>query len=739
MTYVKQTWHDLPTQDTPITAARLGHVEDGVYAGHHHELVPWPGAGVDAYDAWQAAIAAVEASNAGGVVLLEPGKNYTLDKSGSPALLLGRNNDGSRGWVRIDLNGSTVTLSANTSGFLRFSRVADYDTFQKVEICNGTIDKANVSTTSAAVIEASNQQRVNYDRIYIHDIETLNVPAAVSHSNITLNSVHVGASETQTTTTRIRIERCHFNGGAVGIQVNGGGPAVDGINHFLDDIVVDGIKHYVTPWDSAMPSAFAMAGIHLGSRGKGGRARIRNCHGYGHKDVFIETNAWDDMVVENCHCRNSSAVAFFHRNYSTPPNPKSQRLTYRNISCSFMDTDSGGHYAVAISNSSAPVVAHGDIVIDGASFYRNIPSTAQTQDTLRPFIDCNGTFRSLTISNVDCSLTFGQWTGNTTPVATALTVRGITSAGDVCVRGLNSRVAFTHNATNANTHHVFLNGLLGMVELENVNAATSIASSAADTPGIVYIGNTTTSATTVITGLKLDRIKWREAPNGSAATAIRVKGSELTLPGHVLLRDSDFSTMTAGTAITFDSAGVNTAGWMLRGNRFRAGDTSTNALVDYATRLIAPQPLVGYQAMALTANRAYAMLFTPKEQITVQAISFAVTSASGTDDPCDVGIYTAAASPVKIVSTGATTGKLNGATGRKTVAITPTTLAADTAYYVVFAANSTATLAMTAGASALSLFLPVPFQTFQNTAYTLPDPLVPGGGIGNVPIVAIET
>lgn len=34
MSYSKQTWHDSPTADTPITAARLGHLEDGVAAAY---------------------------------------------------------------------------------------------------------------------------------------------------------------------------------------------------------------------------------------------------------------------------------------------------------------------------------------------------------------------------------------------------------------------------------------------------------------------------------------------------------------------------------------------------------------------------------------------------------------------------------------------------------------------------------------------------------------------------------
>lgn len=30
MAYVKQTWHDLPQTDTPITASRMNHIEDGI-------------------------------------------------------------------------------------------------------------------------------------------------------------------------------------------------------------------------------------------------------------------------------------------------------------------------------------------------------------------------------------------------------------------------------------------------------------------------------------------------------------------------------------------------------------------------------------------------------------------------------------------------------------------------------------------------------------------------------------
>jgi len=34
MTYTNQTWVDLPAQDTPINAVRLGHIEQGIFDAH---------------------------------------------------------------------------------------------------------------------------------------------------------------------------------------------------------------------------------------------------------------------------------------------------------------------------------------------------------------------------------------------------------------------------------------------------------------------------------------------------------------------------------------------------------------------------------------------------------------------------------------------------------------------------------------------------------------------------------
>lgn len=90
-------------------------------------------------------------------------------------------------------------------------------------------------------------------------------------------------------------------------------------------------------------------------------------------------------------------------------------------------------------------------------------------------------------------------------------------------------------------------------------------------------------------------------------------------------------------------------------------------------------------SLALTADRAYYVRFVPDRDMTVDEIAFVVTVAAGADDACDVGLYTSALA--KIVTAGATTGKLNG-TGRKTIALTATALKAGTVYYAGFSCGT---------------------------------------------------
>jgi hypothetical protein len=77
------------------------------------------------------------------------------------------------------------------------------------------------------------------------------------------------------------------------------------------------------------------------------------------------------------------------------------------------------------------------------------------------------------------------------------------------------------------------------------------------------------------------------------------------------------------------------------------------------------------------------MRFVPKRDMTIVTIAFATSVAAGSNDACDVGILDS--SGTKIVSSGATTGKLNATAGVQSIGISSTPLKAGTVYYAAFA------------------------------------------------------
>jgi hypothetical protein len=150
-------------------------------------------------------------------------------------------------------------------------------------------------------------------------------------------------------------------------------------------------------------------------------------------------------------------------------------------------------------------------------------------------------------------------------------------------------------------------------------------------------------------------------------------------------------------------------------------------------------------ALAPTANRAFLAKFVPSRSMTIALIAFNVSTASGSDDACDVGIYDAAMN--RLVSAGATTGKLNS-TGVKTVAITPTTLAPRTVYYAAWSAGTpggtsvqvtVATLAAAGIADLYGATAGLRAQIFMDTAHPLPVTVTPNAAAtSSVPILALR-
>jgi hypothetical protein len=125
-------------------------------------------------------------------------------------------------------------------------------------------------------------------------------------------------------------------------------------------------------------------------------------------------------------------------------------------------------------------------------------------------------------------------------------------------------------------------------------------------------------------------------------------------------------------------------------------------------------------------------------------VGFCVSTAAGSDDPCDVGIYDAAGN--RLGSSGSTAGKLNSL-GNKTIALqAPVQLVKGQVYYAAFACgaigSTAASLVMTSMGGSSTIFglfgnfLPQIEQSFQGI-FPLPNPATLAGAITSAPIVAL--
>jgi len=154
--------------------------------------------------------------------------------------------------------------------------------------------------------------------------------------------------------------------------------------------------------------------------------------------------------------------------------------------------------------------------------------------------------------------------------------------------------------------------------------------------------------------------------------------------------------------------------------------------------------VAGSGGVALTGSRAYYARFVPTRNLAVSKIAFATSVAAGANDNVDVGIYNAAGE--RIVSSGATAGKLNASAGVQTVSITETALTAGTVYYAALACGAlggtAATVIMTAaGAGSGDLFgtaVGTVITGVQNSAATLPATAVIASG-HLVPLLAVRS
>lgn len=115
-------------------------------------------------------------------------------------------------------------------------------------------------------------------------------------------------------------------------------------------------------------------------------------------------------------------------------------------------------------------------------------------------------------------------------------------------------------------------------------------------------------------------------------------------------------------------------------------DLSVNTSRDREQMLpgIVPTPTAaGTAALSMTANRAWFCRFVPSRDMTITKAAVHLSTAAGSDDAVDIGIYEVSGTTLsRLVSSGATTSKLNSTPGVITVNLASTTLRTNKIYYV---------------------------------------------------------
>lgn len=153
---------------------------------------------------------------------------------------------------------------------------------------------------------------------------------------------------------------------------------------------------------------------------------------------------------------------------------------------------------------------------------------------------------------------------------------------------------------------------------------------------------------------------------------------------------------------------------------------------------------VGQTTLALTANRAFLGRFTVSRTMTVTKVAFILITAAGADDEVDVAIYSSALA--RLGSAGATTGKLTGAAGVRTVDLSASLTLAPGTYYAGFSSgtqggSAAAVLSNAYGnGNAPDIFgstAGLRESAYANTSHPLPNPIA-FTSAGNVPIMAVR-
>lgn len=522
----------------------------------------------DSTAAFQAAMDALQDTDTGGTFQIPEG-TFLLDSATAAGVLIPGDNVPLR--VLGSGEGQTIIkLTDNTPSFLTLDRTADDQTFSNIEVAYLTVDgdeMVSPGQVHTVIGNKGNTTRVNLEDIHVHHVSSQNIPSFTTDSatgfcrNVYLASSQTVAAEAANVIHRIKVEDCNFQGGNIGVQIIGTGTDTIGFTIHLDDIMVQRVKHDV----GTLPTTFvASAGVHVGSRGYGGRATIRDCHVKNCGDVGIETNSLDTIFVDNCtgeDCR----VSFYYTNYNTPQTAEGQTITYRDCKSLNFNYAGDSTYIPLAFYQVLFTVALGHVRLLDCQVYQ----TANAWSGTGKIFSCSQV-KSMYVRGLRADFRLGTYSdvGTASPI---LMQTNWTTKAPLRMRDVRIYVSGVRDSGGGagNVQWTVMNMRnTGMtdVDIDGFSVdASGLTGIAANNFRVFYLGlNTTTFKG------RFRRCNFGVLSDDSGPRAFIISGTtNLTITDIVRIEDCDFRDMTAGTEILFTNSNENKDKVYLRRNMYR--------------------------------------------------------------------------------------------------------------------------------------------------------------------------
>lgn len=649
MAFTPKPWANAPSTATKINAAALQDLETRLSAYTDQKTTvsvkepPYSAAGDGTTDdtaAIQAAVTAVE--NAGGGVVFFPPGVYYLNNASQHFINLTPDNAETRRRVRLIGYGATIKLSANGYYFLRLNGTnpvtPNSDTFHDIEIAGFTIDCNNVdlepTQQNLAVVVGSTRTRLNFKRITIEDVKTINVPmTAASNSgrrNIFLSTIHGASGEAQTVTEDITIRRCRFGGGNYGIDITGyANPAPSSAEHYIDRVLIDTIYHDT---GVAPTGTFALGlHVHVGHYAYGGKVEIRNVIGKNSHDGGIEVNAISRALVSSCDVRDYNQVGYYARNFRSPASINEQIVTWRD---SHARSSSATLKPQGWSLSTASLDL-GHLRLENCSF-QHANRTDLTTSGLVVASGGVGAVRSLRVRGFDVEMTsIAAAPGSSTFGAVfGLTFTGGSPAPVVSIRDVRIRLAGTVTA-NQGVRFIHID-FTGKLNVDQIDADVSLTGFAA--------GNF--RAITLVTGpmdVLVRRVVFTAMPDDSSPRLVAVSAGVTFAP---TLRVQNCAMSAAGSILVIWNSTAQQAATVLDNNALPTWP-STPLNITVGASAFSYQNLDGYRQIVVVNGGTVSQIAYNRGG---NIVSTGATQGAFPLDPGDIlrVTYTAAPTMTKI-------------------------------------------------------------------------------------------